>query len=106
MQSLAEAAGYSVVRDYVGHGIGREMHEDPNVPNFGRRRTGLKLLPGMVLAIEPMVNMGTRKVKQCSDGWLVRTRDGKPSVHFEKTVAITEDGPVVLTTEEGHPRPV
>ena len=64
------------------------------------------LLPGMVLAIEPMVNMGTRKVKQCSDGWLVRTRDGKPSVHFEKTVAITEDGPVVLTTEEGHPRPV
>lgn len=106
VQSLAEAAGYSVVRDYVGHGIGREMHEDPNVPNFGRRRTGLKLLPGMVLAIEPMVNMGTRKVKQCSDGWLVRTRDGKPSVHFEKTVAITEDGPVVLTTEEGHPRPV
>ena len=86
VQSLAEAAGY--------------------VPNFGRRRTGLKLLPGMVLAIEPMVNMGTRKVKQCSDGWLVRTRDGKPSVHFEKTVAITEDGPVVLTTEEGHPRPV
>ena len=106
VQSLAEAAGYSVVRDYVGHGIGREMHEDPNVPNFGRRRTGLKLLPGMVLAIEPMVNMGTRKVKQCSDGWLVRTRDGKPSVHFEKTVAITEDAPVVLTTEEGHPRPV
>ena len=106
VQSLAEAAGYSVVRDYVGHGIGREMHEDPNVPNFGRRRTGLKLLPGMVLAIEPMVNAGTRKVKQCSDGWLVRTRDGKPSVHFEKTVAITEDGPVVLTTEEGHPRPV
>ena len=102
VQSLAEAAGYSVVRDYVGHGIGREMHEDPNVPNFGRRRTGLKLLPGMVLAIEPMVNAGTRKVKQCSDGWLVRTRDGKPSVHFEKTVAITEDGPVVLTTEEGH----
>ena len=91
VQSLAEAAGYSVVRDYVGHGIGREMHEDPNVPNFGRRRTGLKLLPGMVLAIEPMVNAGTRKVKQCSDGWLVRTRDGKPSVHFEKTVAITED---------------
>ena len=86
--------------------IGHAMHEDPNVPNFGRRRTGLKLLPGMVLAIEPMVNMGTRKVKQCSDGWLVRTRDGKPSVHFEKTVAITEDGPVVLTTEEGHPRPV
>ena len=106
VQSKAEKNGYGVVRDYVGHGIGREMHEDPNVPNFGRRRTGLKLLPGMVLAIEPMVNAGTRKVKQCSDGWLVRTRDGKPSVHFEKTVAITEDGPVVLTTEEGHERPV
>ncbi len=106
VQGVAEEAGYGVVREYVGHGIGRDMHEDPNVPNFGRRRTGLKLLPGMVLAIEPMVNAGTRKVKQCSDGWLVRTRDGKPSVHFEKTVAITEDGPVVLTTEEGHERPV
>lgn len=106
VQSLAELAGFSVVREYVGHGIGREMHEDPNVPNFGRRRTGLKLLPGMVLAIEPMVNMGSRKTVQGPDGWIVRTRDGKPSVHFEKTVAITEDGPLVLTTEEGHERPV
>ncbi len=106
VQSMAEAAGFSVVREYVGHGIGRAMHEDPNVPNFGRRRTGLKLLPGMVLAIEPMVNMGTRKVVEGDDGWIVRTRDGKPSVHFEKTVAITEDGPRILTTEEGHPRPV
>lgn len=106
VQSMAEAAGFSVVREYVGHGIGRDMHEDPNVPNFGRRRTGLKLLPGMVLAIEPMVNMGTRRTVQGADGWEVRTRDGRPSVHFEKTVAITEDGPVILTTEEGHERPV
>ncbi len=98
VQSMAEAAGFSVVREYVGHGIGRDMHEDPNVPNFGRRRTGLKLVPGMVLAIEPMVNMGTRRTVQGADGWEVRTRDGKPSVHFEKTVAITEDGPVILTT--------
>ena len=106
IQRYVEANGFSVVREYVGHGIGRDMHEDPNVPNFGRRRTGLKLVPGMVLAIEPMVNMGTRRTVQGADGWEVRTRDGKPSVHFEKTVAITEDGPVILTTAEGHERPV
>lgn len=106
VQALAESCGYGVVREYVGHGIGRNMHEEPNVPNFGRRRTGLKLLPGMVLAIEPMINLGTRKTKPGRDGWLVSTADGKPSVHFEKTVAITEDGPVILTTEEGHERPV
>lgn len=106
VQSVAERAGYGVVRDYVGHGIGRDMHEDPNVPNHGRKHTGLLLEPGMVLAIEPMVNMGTRKTRQMADGWLVCTRDGKPSAHFEKTVAITEDGPVVLTTEEGHVRPI
>ena len=98
--------GYGIVQDLVGHGIGTELHEDPQIPNFRQKRRGIILVPGMTLAIEPMVNMGTRKVKQCSDGWLVRTRDGKPSVHFEKTVAITEDGPVVLTTEEGHERPV
>ncbi len=106
VQSLAEAAGYSVVRDYVGHGIGRAMHEDPNVPNFGRRRTGLKPRPGIVPAMEPLVYMATRDSVQRADGWEVRTRDGRPSVHFEKTVAITEDGPVILTTEEGHERPV
>ena len=105
-QEIAEAAGYGVVREYVGHGIGRNMHEDPNVPNYGRRHTGVKLEPGMVLAIEPMINMGTYKTKQMPDGWLVVTRDGKPSAHFEKTVAITEDGPLILTTEEGHRRPV
>lgn len=106
VQSLAESHGYGVLRDYVGHGIGRDMHEDPNVPNFGRKHTGVKLEAGMVLAIEPMINLGTYKTRQMPDGWLVCTRDGLPSAHFEKTVAITEDGPVILTTEEGHRRPV
>lgn len=106
VQSVAEEAGYGVVREYVGHGIGRDMHEDPNVPNFGRKHTGVKLEAGMVLAIEPMINLGTYKTRQMPDGWLVCTRDGLPSAHFEKTVAITEDGPVILTTEEGHRRPV
>ncbi|MEG0324724.1 MAG: type I methionyl aminopeptidase [Raoultibacter sp.] len=106
VQEIAEAEGYGVVREYVGHGIGRDMHEDPNVPNYGRRHTGILLEPGMVFAIEPMINLGTYKTKQMPDGWLVVTRDGLPSAHFEKTVAITEDGPVVLTTEEGHKRPV
>ena len=106
VQTVAEAAGYGVVKDYVGHGIGRNMHEDPNVPNFGQKHTGIPLKAGMVLAIEPMINMGTDKVKQMSDGWLVCTRDGKPSAHFEKTVAITEEGPLILTTETEHRRPV
>ncbi len=106
VQEKAEAAGYGVVREYVGHGIGRNMHEDPNVPNYGRRGTGIMLEAGMVLAIEPMINIGTYKTQQMSDGWLVCTADGKPSAHFEKTVAITEDGPLILTTEEGHSRPV
>lgn len=106
VQEIAEAAGYGVVREYVGHGIGRVMHEDPNVPNYGRRHTGIPLKTGMVLAIEPMINMGTYKTRQGDDGWLVTTRDGKPSAHFEKTVAITEDGPVIITTEPDHERPV
>ena len=106
VQEIAEAEGYGVVREYVGHGIGRNMHEDPNVPNYGRRHTGMKLVPGMVLAIEPMINLGTHKTLQGSDGWLVVTQDGKPSAHFEKTVAITEDGPVILTTEPNFSRPV
>jgi methionyl aminopeptidase len=106
VQEIAEAHGFGVVREYVGHGIGRNMHEDPNVPNFGKRHSGMLLEVGMVLAIEPMINLGTHKTKQMSDGWLVVTTDGKPSAHFEKTVAITESGPVVLTTEEGHTRPV
>ncbi|MBR5259745.1 MAG: type I methionyl aminopeptidase [Eggerthellaceae bacterium] len=106
VQSVAEAAGFSVVREYVGHGIGRDMHEDPNVPNYGRPHTGVKLEPGMVLAIEPMVNMGRAATRLMSDGWLVVTRDGKPSAHFEKTVAITETGPVLLTVEDGYRRPL
>lgn len=106
IQTIAEDAGYGVVREYVGHGIGRVMHEEPNVPNYGRKHTGPLLEVGMVLAIEPMINMGTRKTKQMPDGWLVVTRDGKPSAHFEKTVAITEEGPRLLTIELDHRRPV
>ena len=106
VQSIAENAGFGVVREYVGHGVGRNMHEEPNVPNYGHRHFGMKLQVGMVLAIEPMINMGTRKVLQGKDGWLVSTRDGMPSAHFEKMVAITEDGPVILTTEPDHRRPL
>ena len=106
IQSVAEAAGYGVVREYVGHGIGRSMHEEPNVPNYGHKHRGIELLPGMVLAIEPMINQGTHRTRPMPDGWLVCTRDGKPSVHFEKTVAVTPDGPVLLTVEEDHLRPL
>lgn len=106
IQAVAEAAGFGVVRAYVGHGIGRHMHESPDVPNWGRPHTGMLLEVGMVIAIEPMVNIGTHKTRQMPDGWLVNTRDGKPSAHFEKTIAITENGPVLLTVEEGHRRPL
>ncbi|MDR2196836.1 MAG: type I methionyl aminopeptidase [Coriobacteriales bacterium] len=100
IQSIAEAAGFGVVREYVGHGIGRQMHEDPNVPNFGDKGKGLRLKPGMVLAIEPMINLGTEKTAgPFQDGWAVYTADGAPSAHFEKTVAITKDGPLILTAE-------
>lgn len=105
-QHIAEARGYGVVREYVGHGIGRNMHEDPNVPNYGLPSGGIKLEVGMVLAIEPMINMGTERTKPMPDGWLVCTADGLDSAHFEKTVAITEDGPLILTTEQGYERPV
>lgn len=97
VQSYVEARSYSVVRDYVGHGVGAKLHEDPSVPNFGTPGRGVRLLPGMTIAIEPMVNMGTHKVKVLSDGWTAVTADGKPSAHFEHTVAITPDGPVILT---------
>lgn len=94
----ATAAGkYGVVRDFVGHGIGRNMHEEPAVPNYGAPETGLRLEAGLVLALEPMFNMGTWKVKILDDGWTVITDDRKPSAHFEHTVAITEEGPEVLT---------
>lgn len=97
IQLHAEKAGYGVVRDYVGHGIGRKMHEEPQIPNFGPSDKGPVLKKGMVLAIEPMINLGTFKVKTLSDDWTVVTLDGKPSAHFEHTVAITENGPEILT---------
>lgn len=97
VQVHVEAAGFSVVRDYVGHGIGRNMHEDPQIPNFGPPGHGPLLKPGMVLAIEPMVNVGTYKVRTLKDGWTVLTADGKRSAHFEHTIAITPDGPKLLT---------
>jgi len=97
IQSCAEEENFSVVRDYVGHGIGRSLHEDPQVPNFGQRGSGPRLRAGMVLAIEPMVNAGSSEVKLKDDGWAVVTSDGRLSAHFEHTVAITEAGPEVLT---------
>jgi methionyl aminopeptidase len=97
VQVHAEEAGYSVVREFVGHGIGRSLHEEPQVPNFGPPGQGPRLKSGMVLAIEPMVNQGGEEVRVLSDGWTVVTKDGLLSAHFEHTVAITENGPVVLT---------
>ena len=97
VEEVAVKAGFSVVRDFVGHGIGRKMHEDPQIPNFGTPGKGPKLKVGMTLAIEPMVNMGASAVEVLPDGWTVRTVDGKPSAHFEHTVAIGEDGPEILT---------
>lgn len=97
VQQHAEANGYTVVRDYVGHGIGRRMHEDPQIPNYGRPGLGPKIKNGYVFAIEPMVNQGSHFTKVLSDGWTVVTIDGKPSAHFEHTIAITEEGPEVLT---------
>ena len=97
VQRYVEARGYSVVRDFVGHGVGAKMHEDPSVPNYGTPGRGVRLLPGMTIAIEPMINAGTHAVKVLPDGWTTVTADGKLSAHFEHTVAITADGPVILT---------
>jgi methionyl aminopeptidase len=97
VQSYAEAEGYSIVRDYVGHGIGRQMHEDPQIPNYGKPGKGPKIKKGYVFALEPMVNMGSLHTRTLKDGWTVVTVDGQPSAHFEHTVAITEEGPEVLT---------
>jgi methionyl aminopeptidase len=97
VQQLAEEQGYGVVRDYVGHGIGRRMHEDPQIPNYGKPGHGPRIKAGYVFAIEPMVNLGTHFTKVLADGWTVVTLDGKPSAHVEHTVAITEEGPEVLT---------
>jgi len=97
VQTCVEAEGFSVVRDFVGHGIGKKLHEPPQVPNFGRPGTGIRLQPGMVLAIEPMINEGGYKTRVLDDGWTAVTADGSLSAHFEHTVAITEDGPFVLS---------
>lgn len=103
VQKYTEAAGYGVVRDFVGHGLGREMHEDPQIPNFGEPHKGPLLKPGMVLCIEPMINMGTHKVRILDDDWTAVTQDGKMSAHFEHTIVITENGPEILTMR-GEPR--
>ncbi|HEY7785127.1 MAG TPA: type I methionyl aminopeptidase [Pyrinomonadaceae bacterium] len=97
VQEYAEAHGYSVVRDYVGHGIGRRMHEDPQIPNYGKPGQGPKIKAGYVFAIEPMINLGNHYTKVLSDGWTVVTMDGRASAHVEHTIAITEEGPEVLT---------
>ena len=97
VQNRVEAAGFSVVRDFVGHGIGKRLHEEPQIPNYGVGGRGIELKSGMVLAIEPMVNAGTYKVSILDNGWTVVTEDGKLSAHFEHTVAITEQGPVILS---------
>lgn len=97
VQTYAESFGYGVVREMVGHGIGTKMHEDPVVPNFGKKGTGIRLKAGNTIAIEPMINMGTWQISFLSDGWTVVTKDGKPSAHYENTVAITENGVEVLT---------
>ena len=97
VQRYVEARSYSVVRNYLGHGVGANLHEDPSVPNYGTPHRGLKLLPGMTIAIEPMVNEGTYHVRVMPDKWTVKTVDGKLSAHFEHTVAITPDGPRIMT---------
>ena len=101
VQKCAEADGFSVVRQFVGHGIGRRMHELPQIPNYGRPGRGPRLLPGMVFAIEPMVNAGTHSVKMLDDQWTAVTMDGELSAHFEHTVLITENGPEIFTQVEG-----
>jgi methionyl aminopeptidase len=97
VQTHVEAAGFSVVRDLVGHGVGADLHEEPAVPNFGRKGTGIELKEGMTLAIEPMVNAGTYRVKIAPDGWTVETHDGKPSAHFEHTIVVRRDRAQILT---------
>jgi methionyl aminopeptidase len=98
IQQYCEAQGYGVVRELVGHGLGRKMHEDPEMPNYGRRGRGKKFVDGMVVAIEPMINGGTHKVRQLKDGWTIVTQDGKPSVHFEHDIALIDGKPEILST--------
>ena len=101
VQAYVESNGFSVVRDFIGHGVGAELHESPEVPNFGRPGRGPRLIKGMTLAVEPMVNMGAYGVKVLSDGWTVKTTDGKLSAHYENTVLITDGEPEILTVTEG-----
>jgi methionyl aminopeptidase len=98
IQQHAEKHGYGVVRELVGHGLGKTLHEDPQVPNYGRRGRGKKIKNGLTIAIEPMINMGTHKVKQLSDNWTIVTEDGKPSAHFEHDIAVVDGKPVILST--------
>lgn len=98
IQRYCEAQGYTVVRELVGHGLGRKMHEDPEMPNYGKKGRGKKFIEGQVVAIEPMINLGTRNIKQLSDGWTIVTRDGKPSAHFEHDVALINGKPELLST--------
>lgn len=100
IQSYVESFGYGVVRELVGHGVGKQLHEDPEVPNYGKRGKGVKLVPGMVFAIEPMINRGTKNVVQEKDGWTIRTADRKASAHFEHMVAIWKDRTEILTTHQ------
>jgi methionyl aminopeptidase len=104
IQGVAEGAGYSVVREYVGHGIGRSLHEDPPIPNYGRPGNGLPLEKGLAIAIEPMINAGGYQTRLLADGWTVVTADGSLSAHFEHTVVVGEDGPRILTLLEGESR--
>jgi len=98
IQNYCESHGYGIVRELVGHGLGKELHEDPQIPNYGRRGRGKKFQDGMVVAIEPMVNMGTRRIKQLKDGWTILTADNKPSAHFEHDVALIDGKPALLST--------
>ncbi|MFH2140913.1 MAG: type I methionyl aminopeptidase [Bacteroidota bacterium] len=98
IQNHAEINGYSVVRELVGHGVGRNLHEEPQVPNYGKRGKGVKINAGLVIAIEPMINLGNKEVAQMSDGWTIKTRDGLPSAHFEHTVAVKENKVDILST--------
>ena len=100
IQEYNEKRGYSVVREFVGHGVGANLHEDPEVPNFGRAGHGPRLMPGMVIAIEPMINAGRPHVKILNDGWTVKTNDKSLSAHFEHTIAITSSGAIILTQPE------